>query len=155
MDAVRAPRRHPFQEAEDVLLADQPDQLRQLAPAEGVVLAEEDLVELGLLEGVDHAAGVAHQVDVERLREVRLGALEDGGIERVGRRLVHQDALPKPILELAVHSAGGPGLLGPAPGELRRLPGGAAAHLHDGADQPLQPEGVAAGIARPALGESV
>src|SRR6185312_3697829 len=99
---------------------------------------EEELIELRLLEGVDHPVRVTDQVDVERLGEDRLGPPQHLRIEGIGRSLVHQPALAQPLLYAAIEGGGGQSLLLALVEDLARLLRAAAADLHDGADGPLQ-----------------
>jgi hypothetical protein len=55
---------HLRQKLSDVLLADEPDEFGQLAPGEGMGVAEKDLFQFGLFERPNHAEGVAQEVDV-------------------------------------------------------------------------------------------
>ena len=144
-DPVLALGGHGAQKLDDVLVADHPDQLGELAAAEGVGVAEEDLVELGLLEGADGGAGVAHQVEIAGRLEVGLGALQGVAAQRIRGGLVDQDPLADPLLEAAVDEAGGEVFGLAALHQQTGLLGAAAVNLHDGADQPFEPEGVAAG----------
>lgn len=95
------------EEGEDVLVADQPPGLALLPgcqrPTGAVVAVDVDgQVHARLLERRDHAAGMAHQVDVQRLVELRLHAPQDVRIQCIGRRLVHQHPLAGPVLQQAV-----------------------------------------------------
>ncbi len=143
------------QESGHVAMAHQPDQLGQGAAREAVRLAEEKLIELGLLEAADHPVRMADQVDIPGIRERRLGPLQDRRIERVGRRLVHQDATVQVFLEPAVEALGGPILgLGYIHQRLGFV-GATPAGLHDGADHAFEPEAVAAGERRLALAHGI
>jgi hypothetical protein len=147
--------RHAGEEIRDVLVAHEPDQLRQLGPAERMRMAEEELVELGVLERADHGVGVANEMDVERPVERLLRPPQDRRVQRVGRCLVHQGPVAQPALELAVEALRRPALLhGGAEGLPRRFEV-AGVGLHGGADRPFEPEAVAARERGLAVGHGV
>ena len=142
--AQLAPGRHPGEEALDVLVADEPEQLRLLAGRERAVEAQE-LVQADVDVGLHRGRGVAHQMDVARAVEELLGARERRGVEGVGGRLVDQRAAAAPLPQPAVELLGGQVPLL----QLRHQRAGArrvaAPELHHRPQQPLAREGVAAG----------
>ena len=140
-----ARRGHRRQMRQNIALCQHPHQLGQLPPLERLVGREEDLVDPRLLEGADHAVGVAQEVDVERPVERLLGPRRASGSQRVGGRLVDQEAVTDPFLEPAVEPARCHPLLFPAGDEGRRFRGIAAERLHDRAEQPFEAESVAPG----------
>src|SRR6201999_809776 len=112
LEAHRVPAllRNAGEESEDVLLRDEPYQLRQLPAGEGVRVAEEELVELRLLEGADDRRRVADEVEVEGRLEGLLGPFENPRIESVARGLVDQQPVADRPLDLPVEPAGAPPL---------------------------------------------
>src|SRR5687767_10663077 len=120
-----------------------------------MLAAEEDLLELGLLERANHGARMANQVDVPSAVEVFLGALQDARVERIRRSFFDQDSIAEPLLKLAVGPPDRPRFLLPSRGDVRRLLGIAAASFHYGAEQSLQPEAFPATVGSAALGHVV
>ena len=155
MDRELALRRDRSEEFQDVPVGDPPQRLGQLPAAERVGLGEEDLIDPGLLEGVDHPVGVADQVEVAGACEGLFGPPERRRVPGVGRRLVHQQAGGDPRLEAAVGFAGRAPLGGEPVDDRPGLLRAAAAHLHHRPQQPLQPEGVAPREGVPPLVEGV
>src|SRR5262245_55311320 len=96
---ILALSRHGGQKLQNVLLTYQPDQLSQLAPAEVVLMPEEDLLQARFFEGTDHRIGVSQQVQVTSAAKIALSAAQNLAVERVGRRLIHQRSVPQPSLQ--------------------------------------------------------
>ena len=138
--------RHVLQKVEDVLVADDPDQLRQLPGRVRVLLLEERWVEnvqFSPFERRNHTVRVADQVNVPVVLEVLLRPLQDVRTQRVVRGLVHENPVAEPLLHQAVEFPcrevlffefrhQGPGFVD-----------GALLDLHQGADRAVQPEVVA------------
>ena len=114
-------------------MRDRPDELRQIARAERMSRAKEDLLELGLLERSDDASGMAEEMDVERLSEVLFRAGEDRRIESIGRCLVDQNPIAERRLDLPVKSSDAPILRARLLDTEASRIGGAAVKLHQGA----------------------
>src|SRR5262245_56399605 len=90
------------EERQNVCLAVQPDQFRELASLEVVCVTEEDLFETCINKGTNHPVRMTNQVDVTRVSKVTLGAAQDLDIKRVRRRFINQHAPAYPRLHQAI-----------------------------------------------------
>src|ERR1044072_170387 len=98
MHLVLPLRRHRLEKLQNIFLTQQPDQLRQLAPAKVVLVTEEHRLEPRLFKGTNHRERMPDQVDVTSFVEVAFGTPENLEIESIRWRLVDQHSVAQPAL---------------------------------------------------------
>jgi hypothetical protein len=130
---------HVSQKLANVLMTNQPDQFGQLARRVGMLLAKVEPVQPYPLKGVNHAIGMARQVNVKGILKKLFGALQNGRIQGIKSRFIHQQPGRDPFLHLPVKFGRGQ-VAGLKVGHHHLRCGSIQVmNLHQGANRPFQP----------------
>src|SRR5581483_5948178 len=101
-----SPGRYISKKLKDILMTDCPEQFGQLASAESMFMAKENLIEFCFYKRTNHAARMAQQMYVERALKVNLRTLQDARMKSVRGGLINQPAVSDPLLHNAIEFSG-------------------------------------------------